>query len=171
MADTSASWKPGLTDIRCFKDCKKLTCMLSVSNFRTLEITESRCQIIPRCISLQSNSTFEVKYFVPETYRVRFLANQCELFSQNTWCSIGEQVLIMLQPEWIQDKEQKKTNLFKCFQSWVPLKTYPLPLRWLPSEVGVKRMAHGRHLSTAYHTKRNVLQCILKCSQETKHLE
>lgn len=59
--------------------------MLSVNDFRALEIIESRCQSMPKCISGSLSLTaIEVQYLVPETLRIRFLVNQPELLSQNT---------------------------------------------------------------------------------------
>lgn len=59
--------------------------MLSVNNLGALEIIESRCQSLSKCISGSLSPTAtEAQYLVPETFRIRFLVNQPELLSQNT---------------------------------------------------------------------------------------
>ena len=73
-------------DIKCYRDYKKLTCMFSVNNLGASEIIEPRCQSVSKCISGSLSLTaVEVQYLVPETFRIRFLINQPELLSQNTF--------------------------------------------------------------------------------------
>lgn len=140
--------------------------MLSVNNFRVLEIIESRCQMMSKCISVSLSLTaLEVKYFVPETLRIRFLASQPELLSQNTcWLhrrARADHVTARVNPE----RRIEKANLFKCFLPCVPLETDPLSLCWVPGEacLGVERTVNPHHLSTASSHK--------ECISRTKSLE
>lgn len=60
--------------------------MLSVNNLGASEIIEPRGQSVSKCISGSLSLTaIKVQYLVPETFRIRFLVNQPELLSQNTF--------------------------------------------------------------------------------------
>jgi hypothetical protein len=125
-----AGLKPILINIKCFKDYQKLTCMLSVSNFRTFEVVKSRCKLLPK--GSQDNlslTAIAVRFYVPQTLRIRFLANQLELFSQNTCCLhrrvCADRVTVRVDPE----QRREKANLFKCFQPCISHETDPLSSR------------------------------------------
>lgn len=163
-----------LIDIKCFKDLRSLpACYLwAISGLWKLLSPDAKwCPNVAQHHS--SLTAIEVKYFVSETLRIKFLPNQPELLSQNTcWLhrkASTDYVTARVNPE----QRTENTNLFKCSQPCVPLETDPLPLCWIPGEVsvGVERAVHLHHPSTHHHTRRNVEQSVLECSQETKQLE
>lgn len=83
--DTAAFSKPILIDIKCFKDLRSLPacCLWAISGLWKLLSPDAKW--CPNVAQHHSNLTAtEVKYFVPETLRIKFLSNQPELVSQNT---------------------------------------------------------------------------------------
>lgn len=165
MEETSASSKPILIDSKCLKNYKMLTCILSASDFRPWKLSPD-AKLCPNVSQDHASLTaIEIKYFVPETLRIRFLDNQPELLSQNT-CWLYRRASADHVTARVNSRTKiKKVNLFKCFQSSVPLETDPLSLCRVPGVVcmGVERIVHPHHLSIASSHKEKHHTVCLEC--------
>lgn len=167
--ETSAFSKPILINIKCFKDLRNLPacCLWAISGlWKLLSPDDKWCPNVAEHHS--SLTAIDVKYFVPETLRIKFLPNQPELLSQNTcWLhrkASAYYVTARVNPEQRTQTCSNTSNL--CTSRNWPL-AFMLNSWW---SVGVERAVLLHHPSTHYHTRRKVIQSVLECSQETKHL-